>query len=178
MLRRVTPACLLAATLTSCAGFGQPETGGGDLTRKTQSEKYAEIVKEQRREDAALLKELPVGVSDYLLKLAAAFAVRDAGFLLSQGEDEYETLIRNNVSAGEYLAMLYRAGAFADDAPWGSPRELDLNRIAYIDYTEWRERGPILEVDGKIYMDSGHPLIFSVKVLWRLSVPKILGAYP
>jgi hypothetical protein len=175
--RPLTAACLLAALLTSCAGFGQPKTGADCLPRENSGESYVRIVEEQRIEDAALFKELPGGVREYLLKLAAAFAGHDAGFLLSQGEDGYEASTRDNVSAAGYLAMLYRAGAFADDASWGLPRELDLSRVVYIDYTEWRERGPVLEVDGKIHMDSGSPLIFSIKVLWRLNDPKILGAY-
>ncbi|MDR0409896.1 MAG: hypothetical protein LBH18_05815, partial [Spirochaetaceae bacterium] len=108
----------------------------------------------------------------------AAFAAHDTAFLLAQGETEYEKNVKNSADDDEYLSLLYRAGVYAEDAEWQSPFTLDIDRVRGIDYTSWREQGPVLEVDGIIYMDGGHPLSFSVILLWRLEPPKILGSYP
>jgi hypothetical protein len=141
-------------------------------------EKPPAIVEESIREDQLLFEGLPAGISGYLLDIAAAFAAHDEGFLLDQGEDAYEKTVRNRVDDEQYLAMLYRTGAYADDAVWNSPFTVDIGRVIYVDYGAWKESGPVLEVDGKIQMKSGRPLVFSLKVLWRLDRPKLLGVFP
>jgi hypothetical protein len=168
---------LTALLLAACAGLG-PEKPEGVLPPEEPPEKASASTEEHPRENTALFKGLPSGTRSYLLKLQRAFAAHDAAFLLAQGEGEYEKAVRNLVNEEQYLAMLYRAGRYADDAAWEAPHKLYLNRVAYIDYTEWREQGPALEIDGKIYMDKDRPVIFSMKVLWRLNEPKILGIYP
>jgi hypothetical protein len=171
-------AVLLTVLLpAACAGIG-PERTGGALPLEEYVEKPSPPVEEHRREDDAFFKGLPAGVRAYLLKLSAAFATHDAAFLLAQGEGEYEKTVRNRVEEEEYLAMLYRAGGYADDAVWEAPYELNLGNVTYIDYTAWREQGPALGVDGNIYLDKGRPILFSMKVLWRLNEPKLLGVYP
>jgi hypothetical protein len=170
--------CLLAAVLsTACAGLKSGKDGGV-LSPKERTEKPPLPVEECSREDDVLFRELPAGIRAYLRKLEAAFAAHDAAFLLAQGEGEYEMAARNRVNCGEYLAMLYRAGRYADDAVWEAPSEIDSDKIACIKYTAWREQGPVLGVDGKIYPDEGRPILFSMKVLWRLNEPKLLGVYP
>jgi hypothetical protein len=174
----LTAICLLIAfLLAACVGLGMEKTDGV-LPPEESAEKAAASAEEHYREDAALFKGLPAGTRFYLLQLQRAFALHDAAFLLAQGEGEYEKAVRNLVNDEQYLAMLYRAGRYADDAAWEAPNKLSLDRVAYIDYTEWREQGPALEVDGKIYLDKDRPVIFSMKVLWRLNEPKILGIYP
>ncbi|MDR2795295.1 MAG: hypothetical protein LBB47_01120 [Spirochaetaceae bacterium] len=169
---------LAAALLVSCAGFGQRENSGGDAPHENYGEKSEEMAEEHYHKDETVLKELPYGIRAYLLKLSAAFAARDAAFLLAQGEGAYEASARSYVSDDQYLAMLYRAGRYADDADWQSPYELNMDKVSHIDYMTWREQGPVLNIDGKIYMNSGRPVACNIKVLWRLDQPKILGAYP
>ncbi|MDR3356214.1 MAG: hypothetical protein LBO04_03395 [Spirochaetaceae bacterium] len=171
-------ACVLAAFLSvSCAGFAGLKNGETTPPERS-AEKPPAPAEGHYQEEKALFKELPSGIRAYLLKLSAAFAGHDAAFLIAQGEDGYEKAVRNSVYDDEYLAMLYRAGIYADDALWQSPEELDLDHVVYIDYTAWREQGPVLGVDGNIYMDGGRLINFSMKVLWRLDEPKILGVYP
>ena len=132
--RNVTLAavCLLAAFLpAACAGL-KPEKDGGALPPEQRAEKPSPPAEERTPGHEALLRGLPAGIRAYLLKIEAAFAAHDADFLLAQGEDEYERAARNRVGYGEYLAMLYRAGRYADDAVWGAPSELDPEKVSYI----------------------------------------------
>jgi hypothetical protein len=168
---------LSGAFLAGCAGLGAVKDGDSQPLEDYDG-KVSAVAEEQYHEDAALLEDLPAGIRGYLLKLAAAFAAHDAAFLLEQGESGYEAAVRGSVSDSEYLAMLYRAGAYADNAEWQAAYTLNLDKIVYIDYTSWREYGPVLEVDGKVYIEGLRPLSFSMKVLWRLAQPKLLGVYP
>jgi hypothetical protein len=168
--------CAAAVLAAGCTHKQTNERGGAqveNLPPETPS-----IIEEHYREDAALFSGLPADIRDYLLNLSAAFAAHNTAYLLDQGESEYERIVKGGVDDDEYLALLYRAGAYAEDAEWLSPFALDVSKISFIDYTAWRERGPVLEVDGIMYMDNGPPFLFSIMLLWRLGNPKILGIYP
>jgi hypothetical protein len=125
-------------------------------------------------------KGLPPEARDYLETLARAFRGKDRDFLLSQGESRYEAELRPLYDAESYLAMLYRAGAYADDDPWRAPAFPRLNSedIAGVEYTGWAEEGPILRIQGRLHLLKGESLPCEIMLIWRLKEPKVLGAYP
>ncbi|MDR2659750.1 MAG: hypothetical protein LBC27_07165 [Spirochaetaceae bacterium] len=168
----------LAAVYAALLAAGCAHNQGGETGGSAKEADETPLTKEYYREDLELLGALPDYVSEYLLGISAAFAAHDSVFLLAQGEAGYEKDVRPFVNDDEYLALLYRAGAYAEDAEWSSPFSVDIDNVSFIDYTDWREHGPVLEIDGIMQMKKGPPLSFSIILLWRLPQPKILGIYP
>ena len=128
---------------------------------------------------------LPDEAKDYLETLAEAFRKKDREFLVSQGEIQYENDLRFNYDEESYLAMLYRIGPYSEDSEWMPPKAagpalpvLKVSAIRAIEYTGWEEKGPILEIKGRIYLENEEPLPCEIMLFWRLLEPKILGARP
>jgi hypothetical protein len=175
--RRAAIALTLCAAILT-AGCAHRRTSGG-VQQEDYPPKPLSVFEEHYNEDERnLFGGLPADIRAYLFKLGTAFAAHDAAFLFAQGESEYEKTVRGGVGDDEYLALLYRAGVYAEDAEWQSPFALDLDHVSFIDYISCEERGPVLEIDGLIYMDAGSPLSCCIILLWRLDPPKILGIYP
>ncbi|MDR0400901.1 MAG: hypothetical protein LBH51_08160 [Treponema sp.] len=126
-------------------------------------------------------EDLPPEPRAYLRELAGAFSRQDAAFLLAQGESQFEAEIRPRYDEEEYLALLYRAGSYGQDKPYDeedAPR-LDVLEISGLEYTGWEERGPLLEVRGRLVRQGGRPPVPCViMLLWKLWEPKILGRFP
>jgi len=135
--------------------------------------------------DSGSFRDLPPEAREYLKILAGAFRNRDREFLISQGESQYEKELRFRLDEESYLASLYRAGPYSEDSEWMLPRafgpaspRLDLSAVRAIEYTDWEERGPMLEIRGRLYLQDGGPLPFEIVLVWRLPEPKILGWRP
>jgi hypothetical protein len=165
-----------AAMLTFGCAHRQVGESGGVQQENYPPETFGIFKEHYYQDETELFGGLPDDIRTYLFRLGTAFAAHDSAFLLSQGESEYEKEVRSKVDDDEYLALLYRAGVYAEDAEWQSPFALDLDRVTFIDYTSCQEYGPVLEIEGLIYMDTGRPLYCRIILLWRLVPPKILGA--
>jgi hypothetical protein len=76
--------------------------------------------------------------------------------------------------------MLYRAASYAREAPREEalPPRLNVEELSHIEYDEWEEQGPMLEVRGRLIAKSGEAVPCRLVILWRLMEPKILGRYP
>jgi hypothetical protein len=125
-------------------------------------------------------KAFPPEAGDYLKTLAEAFRKKDRAFLLSQGETSYEAELRPRYDEESYLAMLYRAGAYAEDDPWSAPALplLNCEDVAGIEYTAWFEESPMLRIQGRLHLLNGDPIPCEIMLIWRLKEPKIVGIYP
>jgi hypothetical protein len=165
-----------AAMLALGCAHRRAGESGGVQQENYPPETFGVFKEHYYQDEAELFGGLPADIRSYLFRLGAAFSAHDSAFLLSQGESGYEKELRSRVDDDEYLALLYRAGVYAEDAEWQSPFALNLDRVAFIDYTSCRENGPVLEIEGLIYMDAGRPLSCRIILLWRLTPPKILGA--
>ncbi|MDR2177243.1 MAG: hypothetical protein LBP20_04270 [Treponema sp.] len=113
----------------------------------------------------------------YLAELARAFARRDTGFLLAQGEAQFEAEVRPRYDEANYLAMLYRVGSYGEENPPAGTDRLKPEDIRGIEYTGWEERGPMLWVRGRL-ITAGAKIPCVIFFNPRLRTPKILGAYP
>jgi hypothetical protein len=122
---------------------------------------------------------LPPEARAYLRELSRAFRDQDTAFLLRQGERQFEADVRPRRDDESYLALLYRAGPWGTDAPRAAaevPR-LFPGEIRYIEYSDWEERGPLLEIRGRLVTRTGViPCV--IMLIWRLVEPKIQGLYP
>jgi hypothetical protein len=125
-------------------------------------------------------EDLPPGIHAYLTELAAAFSRQDAAFLLAQGEAQFEAEIRPQYDDEDYLTLLYRAGPYGKDSPWdGADRvRLEPSEIRRVEYTGWEERGPLLEVRGRLIRRRGPPIPCVIMLVWKLWEPKVLGFFP
>jgi hypothetical protein len=123
---------------------------------------------------------LPPGVRAYLTELAEAFARQDASFLLAQGEAQFEAEVRPRYDEGDYLALLYRAGPYGEDSPRSAAERirLEVREISGVEYTGWEERGPLLEIRGRLIRRGGPPVPCVIMLVWKLWEPKILGIFP
>jgi hypothetical protein len=129
--------------------------------------------------DRPLFQRLSPETLGCLEALSKAFAAQDRAYLLSQGEENYEAEIRPYYDEGSYLAMLYRAGAYAAEGPGDSGGRpfLEPGEILGIEYLDWEEQGPMLLIRGRLVTKTG-TLPCRIVLAWRLAEPKILGAYP
>jgi hypothetical protein len=126
---------------------------------------------------------LPPEIRIYLGDLEIAFKNHDLAFLESQGETHYAQDLFSKYNREQYLAMLYRAGPYAHDSTWEiPPYKLDVKNIRRVKWTEFAEKGPVLEVDGVFLLaaqENGDTEIpCRLMLLWRLKEPKIIGTYP
>ncbi|MDR1057988.1 MAG: hypothetical protein LBL43_00420 [Treponema sp.] len=123
---------------------------------------------------------LPPEAKSYLELLSGAFRRQDGDFLLAQGETQFERELRPRFDEASYLALLYRCGAYAEEGPIrrpGTPR-LFPGEIRRIEYLGWEERGPLLEIRGRLVTQGGDAVPCVIMLIWRLREPKIQGLYP
>ena len=135
--------------------------------------------------DAPAFRNLPPEARDYLGILSAAFNRKDKEFLISQGETQYERDTRRQFDDEAYLAMLYRVGPYSGNSEWMTPRtagsalpSLHIPGTSGIEYSEWRENGPMLEINGRLRLTNSDTLPCTIMLVWRLPEPKILGERP
>ena len=130
--------------------------------------------------DSRRFQSLPQEARDYLKILAAAFRSRDKEFLISQGETQYEKDLRFQYDDETYLAMLYRIGPYSQDLEWKSstPPKIDVLSIQAIEYGEWEEKGPMIDIKGRLHVRNSNPVPCGIMLIWRLNEPKILGGRP
>ena len=162
--------------LVSCAAGGKvtvPEAAQTSASKERSS--VGEL-------NTPRFRELPPEARDYLETLAKAFREKDRAFLVSQGEAQYEKELRFTLDEEIYLALLYRIGPYSKDTHWqsagASPPRLDTSKVRSIEYTEWEERGPMLEIKGRLYVQNSPPIPCTLILVWRLPEPKILGERP
>jgi len=128
----------------------------------------------------APFRALPSIPRSYLETLSLAFRNKDRGFLILQGEDQYESDLRPNYNEEVYLAMLFRTGPYHADAPWNYTgiRTLNPDLVRSIQYTQWEETGPMIRVTGILHLENGEEMPCEIILLWRLEEPRILGYWP
>jgi hypothetical protein len=129
--------------------------------------------------ETAAFEGLPPEARNYLQSISAAFSARDKAFLLAQGERQFEAEMRPRYDDESYLALLFRLGRYEADTP---VEDMDLPKLAVetctgIEYTSWREWGPVLEIRGQILRKNEPPLPCLIILVWRLREPKILGHF-
>jgi hypothetical protein len=122
---------------------------------------------------------LPPEAKAYLQDLSRAFRGQDKNFLLSQGESRFEAEVKSQYDDESYLALLYRTGPYGSDAPWAEPSRPRLapEEVTYIEYSGWEERGPVLEIRGRL-ITPAEAVPCVIMLVWRLADPKIQGLYP
>ena len=130
--------------------------------------------------NSARFRDLPPEAKEYLETLAEAFRRKDKDFLISQGETHYEKELRPKYDEKAYLAMLYRYGPYSEDGPWKpiTLPHLDTSLISAIEYTDWKENGPMLDINFRLYQQNGEQISCMIMLAWRLLEPKILGVWP
>jgi hypothetical protein len=128
---------------------------------------------------------LPPEAQSYLADLSRAFRAGDGDFLLSQGEALFEAQIRPAYDAETYLALLYRAGPLAGNAPaeitaraGDSLPRLNYRQIRGIEYSGWAEEGPLLRIQGRFLTRNGEAIPCEILLVWKLVEPKVLGVFP
>jgi hypothetical protein len=137
-----------------------------------------ESPRENRPDDAAF-SSLPPEARQYLERLARAFAAGEEAFLLAQGEPQFEAEMRPRYDKETYLALLYRAGPYAENFPRqdGPPSRLIVSAISQIQYLAWEENGPLLEITARLIGADGAITPCRIMLVWRLREPKIEGLF-
>jgi hypothetical protein len=187
-MKRIPRVCRITAGLSifllwSCAGSAPERTeipGGDSPGTAPNAPVSAALPGIDHGLETQAFRELPGETRDYLATLAEAFRIKDAAFLASQGETQYETDLKFRYDIETYLAMLYRAGSYTEDLPWQEinlPR-LDWQQLRGIEYLDWKNRGPVLEIQARLIPLKGDAIPCEIWLLWRLTQPKIQGAYP
>lgn len=168
---------LLASLLASCAAApppAQPKVAASSKeTRPRPLRPGSEL-------GSKTFAELPTSLRSYLMELAEAFSAGDREKLIRQGEAGYEKRVRPRVDPNEYLALLYRAGAYAEEHPLDDsrPSRLDTRKIVSLSFTGWSEKGPVIAVRGKLRLGDGQAVPCVLNVLWKLEPPKLIGWEP
>jgi hypothetical protein len=136
-------------------------------------------------EEAEVLKDprfiaLPPEDQSYLKNLSRAFREHDRAFLLTQGESQFEAEVKPYYDEETYLALLYRIGPYAEEDPRGDNRmpRLIVGDLSHIEYLDYAEEGPVLEIRGRLFLRSGGSLPCRIILLRRLLEPKIIGFFP
>ncbi len=182
--RRHSCAILAAAALSlvACMTAPVPETVTTVPAREKPAERpQAEPPPPPGAElDEPVFSSLDPETKNYLVRLERAFIERDAAFLLSQGERDYEGRVRPGTDDEWYLALLYRLGPYASDseAMDDRPLRVGVGSIAYLRFTGMDRLGPVAGLRGVVALADGTKLPCNVYLLWRLQPPRILGREP
>ena len=174
-------ALTLFCFFASCASFSSKDTtlngltGTGAIDSKLPAGNGLESAK---------FNKLPPEAKEYLQTLAEAFNKKDRVFLLNQGEAQFEKELRNKLDEESYLALLYRIGPYSEDSEWTAPKisgtspaRLNPDTVRDIEYTHWEEKGPLLEITGRLYVNKSDPIPCRIVLAWRLLEPKIQGVW-
>jgi hypothetical protein len=174
-----------ALCLAGCAGLAPEKAGAPPETPPPEQPRVmAEAAPpEQRRLGpfrAAPPENLPPEARAYLEDLSRAFRDGDKEFLRNQGEAQFEAEVRPFYDEDRYLALLYRVGPYAQDRPRQDPAipRLSPEEVDHIEYAEWEERGPYLEIRGRLVRRGKDPLPCCILLIWKLREPKIQGRFP
>ena len=179
-----TAILFLACIFASCVSQIPHDKAAMPVTASPQAAKKVPIPAESLPSgdglDAPQFSSLPPEARDYLTVLAEAFRRQDKEFLISQGEAQYEQDLRSLYDEETYLALLYRAGPYSEDSEWKSAAlaRLEYTQVKAIEYLAWEERGPILDIKGRLYFQDGSSQPCGIMLVWRLPEPKILGERP
>ncbi|MDR1178639.1 MAG: hypothetical protein LBK64_07410 [Spirochaetaceae bacterium] len=168
----VLPAALLLAGLFSCAAL-DPAAGGASGKAENAGNAGSGV-------PSRGLAGLPEEARQYLNTLAEAFASGDEAFLIGQGEAMYENLMLPRYDKEAYLALLYRAGPYAEESGIEAARlpRLNPDAVRGIEYLGWKEESFLIEVQGRLLMKNGPPLSCRILLHWKLEPPKIIGGMP
>ena len=175
---------LLACLFASCASQTPHTKGTIPATSASQAAEKAPAPAESLSGgdglDAPQFRSLPPEARDYLAVLAEAFRKTNKDFLVSQGEAQYEKDLRSRYDEETYLAFLYRIGPYSEDSGWKSPApaRLEYAQVRAIEYLSWEEKGPMLDIKGRLYFQDTSSLPCRIVLAWRLVEPKILGEQP
>ncbi|MDR2403904.1 MAG: hypothetical protein LBD78_07730 [Spirochaetaceae bacterium] len=189
MKKKTAPWLRICATLclAGCAGLPteRAEPGQDALqAEKSLPEESAADISGNKPEQAPFTelppRSLPADTRAYLEALSAAFRNGDRNFLLSQGEAQFEAEVRSFYDEETYLALLYRIGPYGQESPRTDTETPRLNpeEILRIEYADWGEQGPLLELHCRLIRRRGPPLPCLIMLVWRLPEPKILGRFP
>ncbi|GMO37399.1 MAG: hypothetical protein Ta2F_13630 [Termitinemataceae bacterium] len=157
--------CLCAAVLNSC--------------KTVQITDNTPLTEEIKPASSLAFSALPPEIQKYLNGLRTAFKEHNNDYLNKQGELFYEMDVKPKFTTAQYIAMLYRIGPYAKDSTWQIPAFfLDLNKVRSLEWIDFSEQGPVLNVNAKLILYSGDPLPCRIMLMWRLKEPKVIGTYP
>ncbi|MDR2491785.1 MAG: hypothetical protein LBD20_10335 [Spirochaetaceae bacterium] len=126
--------------------------------------------------DAPRFNTLDAETKTYLKNIAAAWRRGDTAFLLSQGESRYQSEKRFGISEARYLALLYRAGPYANDSGWDyGAYDLNPDGVLSLRFLDYHDEGPVRIFDCRFTLKSGEHIPAKICLLWRLPAMKILG---
>jgi hypothetical protein len=134
------------------------------------------VIKDDTLNDP-IFGKMPAEVKKYLKSLSSAFKNHDTEFLLDQGEEMFEKIVRPYYDDNEYFCMLYRTGDIARDF---STKLVNINvsEISHIEYTGWESGDPVMEIRGRLFYDDKRFVSCQIMLAWKLDEPKIIGFYP
>ncbi|MDR2607251.1 MAG: hypothetical protein LBC57_02570 [Treponema sp.] len=183
-MKHLFPVLIPLLCLSAC--FSGPQQNRADTEKLRETipapsgiDPQAGLRGEDSSLDSAAFSGCPPEALAYLRLLSQAFRNGDKGFLLAQGEGQYEKDLRPGRDEAEYFNLLYRIGPLAAEEPEETrlQKYLKVEDAAYISFKGWREKGPMIEVDAQIHGPEG-ALPCRIILAWRLVDIKIVGLYP
>jgi hypothetical protein len=185
---------ILAAALSACATLAPPSPDNAATSPAAEAAapqasiaaKPAAAVPAAKPAASAkaAVPTLPAGldlsVRRYLENLVAAVRRGDGAYLAAQAEPNYAQRLASAWDRPSYLALLYRVGPYAADAPDApdKPPRIDPLDLVDLKLDGFESYGPVIELSGRFVLRSGREIPCRITLLYRLDPPRVIGFEP
>lgn len=178
--RRLGKAVLLGgfvpilALAASCAGIPESET---PRAPKPPAPAPVTAVPEAAAPDLA---SLPPEAKDFLADLRAHVRRGDWTWGADRADPSFLRAMEGRARDAYFYTCLFAAGSLSreDEADYGRFNPLPLAKVRDMVWEDAQVEGPVVEVRGRFIIAQDKPVPFTVRILWRLDPPRILGVQP
>lgn len=125
------------------------------------------------------LTALPSETRDFIAELRIRIRGGDWAWAAERADSSFLRAMEGRGRDPYFYTYLFAAGALAgEDAEYARFELLPVSRVRDVAWEDARIEGPAAVVRGRFILSSGAPVPFTLRVLWRLDPPRILGVQP
>ncbi len=125
------------------------------------------------------LTALPPEARDFLSELRNRIHRGDWTWAAERADPAFLRAMEGRGRDPYFYTYLFAAGSLAgEDAEYARFELLPVSRVRDVAWEDARIEGPAAVVQGRFVLSSGAPVPFTLRVLWRLDPPRILGVQP
>lgn len=164
----------ILALTASCAGAPEREA---PLAPKPPASAPAAAAPESA---APNLASVPPEANVFLADLRSHVRRGDWAWGADRADPSFLRAMEGRARDAYFYTCLFAAGSLSreDEVDYGRFNPLPLAKVRDMVWEDARVEGPVVEVRGRFIIAQGKPVPFTVRVLWRLDPPRILGVQP
>jgi len=169
--------CVLVSFLTiplavSCAGSPDSPAPGRASPQASPSARP--------KTESSPLASLPPAARDFLLELQDRVHAGDWAWAADHADSSFLRALEGQARDAYFYTYLFSAGTLSVETADESKRfeSVPLAKVRNLAWDEAGLDGPVAIVKGRFLLSQGPAVPFTLRLLWRLEPPRILGVQP